>query len=261
MTRILLTFLFSIILITTVFAQDPQGFGDVSVEGSSEPSTTDEPNTRIVGGRIVTDSIVPFLANIHIYDKEELYSTCSGTVLGSQWILSAAHCFNFPGDEWDVNVARSYVSVGTADVDPSDDDFFYNMEKVYVHKRYDPSGMGSHNDVAIIKLATPITEGLYSVINIGEEPAPGTNVIVAGYGAVDDRLTETEFGKQATMVAQSFETCSDAELPFWKQYLRKDIMVCATSVGFPDKAETDICCKFLTLVFIWYLFAATFSMF
>ncbi len=54
----------------------------------------EEPHKLIVGGTEVKEGDYPYLARIQI-GTEEGYYFCSVTLIRQNWILSAAHCFNF----------------------------------------------------------------------------------------------------------------------------------------------------------------------
>ncbi|KAJ8350849.1 hypothetical protein SKAU_G00259790 [Synaphobranchus kaupii] len=72
---------------------------------------------------------------------------CGGTILSEYFILSAAHCMN--------QTRSFYVIVGEFDRDAKEGtESVHNVDEVFTHRYYVPETY--HNDIALIKLRTPI---------------------------------------------------------------------------------------------------------
>jgi secreted trypsin-like serine protease len=135
---------------------------------------------RIVGGEPTTIQQNPWqVALIYgaVFAPEPVRQQfCGGSIIGSRWILTAAHCIN-----GNASIERIDVVAGTTT-------YRYGGERIkvaqlFVHPNYDAGTQ--QNDIALIKLATPTTLG-----NAIPLPASGldlpdkTNVTVSGWGAI-----------------------------------------------------------------------------
>lgn len=69
---------------------------------ANHPST----NSRIVGGSVAEPNEYPWLAFLNLYFWSGDAATCTGTLIGSKWILTAAHCtygYKYIEKEWPSN--------------------------------------------------------------------------------------------------------------------------------------------------------------
>ncbi|CAL8288397.1 unnamed protein product [Lota lota] len=102
-------------------------------------------STRIVGGDSCPPGECPWQA---LLLNEEHRGFCGGTILNHFLILTAAHCMN--------QSRYIYVILGEFDTKVKEgQESVHNVETVLIHKRYTPGTF--HNDIALIKLKTPIS--------------------------------------------------------------------------------------------------------
>jgi hypothetical protein len=134
---------------------------------------------KIIGGNISLITNHPWQAFI---STNETYF--SGAIIGSSYIITAAHCLY--DSEGHVNPSKFTVKVGTSQPFADSLGTAYKVSNAYVHPSYDPStGL---NDIAILKLTTPIGFDGVDVITLASAPdgiGIGTTTNVAGWGCID----------------------------------------------------------------------------
>ncbi|XP_067857489.1 tissue-type plasminogen activator [Heptranchias perlo] len=104
---------------------------------------------RILGGTSSDITSHPWQAAIFIYNRRSKdYSfLCGGSLIGSCWVLTAAHCFynRFKTREMKVIMGRTFQQ------EQSVNDQVLEVEQYFVHKDYDNEDTHNH-DIALIKL-------------------------------------------------------------------------------------------------------------
>ncbi|XP_068103316.1 transmembrane protease serine 9-like [Hyperolius riggenbachi] len=120
------------------------------------PATTDNPvcgspmvSSRIVGGMDATDGEWPW--QVSIYENRQFI--CGGSLITSQWVLTAAHCF----DEYNVSTQLSSYMVYLG---------LYQLYKYTNHtvastlaaiiRNSNYHGTASIGDIALLKLSSPV---------------------------------------------------------------------------------------------------------
>ncbi|MFE0276034.1 FG-GAP-like repeat-containing protein [Streptomyces sp. NPDC058992] len=130
-------------------------------------------NAQAVSGAPVTDNAYAFTARIEIGDGEDTLRACSGALVDTQWVLTAASCF----------------TGGTGELAPGKP-----AEKtIATIGRADLTGTGGHvaevvdlvprvgRDLVMARLATPAT-GITPVAMATTSAAQGDTLTVTGYG-------------------------------------------------------------------------------
>lgn len=203
------------------------GFLAACTPSQEKALTLGADTSSIIGGTPVEaeDSISKSTVAIVAYvtDKEgkEKQFICTGSLLTSNVVLTAAHCVPQVGPQEEVVDAALYV-VFNKDLRSVLDTDFRLVTDAVVHEGYGkfgPQGEDSH-DIALLKFAGKKAEG-YEVAKILTDETllkPGTKVTLAGYGLTetdgvttssDDRLRKTEvevaghFGRFEVVVDQS----------------------------------------------------------
>jgi len=101
---------------------------------------------------------------------------CSGGIVSSRYVISAAHC-SFGG--------FFQVIVNRVDVRGYRRSDLVNVSKVTRPSNFGKDGLFNYNDIAIYELATPIAEldQYVQYLDIGlNAPPVGSNIIIAGFG-------------------------------------------------------------------------------
>ena len=109
-----------------------------------------EINPFIVNGTDATIEEFPFLVSLRFFAR----LTCAGSLLNEIWVLTAAHClYQTTPDEFTIEYATTIQRQG---VNGTNIAF---VEQNIIHEDYQPRTL--RNDIALMKLKTPINTGLF----------------------------------------------------------------------------------------------------
>jgi secreted trypsin-like serine protease len=148
------------------------------LEVQSQVSATE---SYIINGKPARPGQFPYQAALVFTGYENAFDGqyCSGTLIEPQWVLTAGHCVTktmSPGDiQILVNVLK--LSTGTRRLD---------LAKVCRHPQYKITGPHAENDIALIKLATPVAGvSTIKIPNANIEPMMfqfTRNATISGWG-------------------------------------------------------------------------------
>ncbi|XP_050828638.1 trypsin I-P1-like [Serinus canaria] len=132
------------------------------------PTFAEDDDDKIVGGYTCARNAVPYQVSLN-----SGYHFCGGSLISSQWVLSAAHCYK----------SRIQVRLGKHNLELSESTQQYiNSAKVIRHSGFNTYTL--NNDIMLIKLATPAT--LSSAVQTIPLPtscvAAGTTCLISGWG-------------------------------------------------------------------------------
>jgi len=146
---------------------------------------------RIVGGVHAHPNSWPWQVRLQLGN-----GLCGGSLIDTRHVLTAAHCFQGP-----LALSTYYVFVGMHDINqPVYGEQRINVDRVFLHEQYNTQT--NENDVAIIRLAKPIT--ISDKINIICLPGPEANgvnetVWVAGWGTTSFQGSTSPVLKQTSL--------------------------------------------------------------
>ncbi|XP_053965611.1 uncharacterized protein LOC128867974 [Anastrepha ludens] len=166
---------------------------------------------RIVGGVEAPNGQWPWMAAIFLHGPKRTEFWCGGSLIGTKYILTAAHCTR---DSRQKPFAARQFTVRLGDIDLSTDaepsaPVTFTVKEVRAHERF--SRIGFYNDIAILVLDKPVRKSKYVIPvclpRAGRAPPkerlPGRRATVVGWG------TTYYGGKESTTQRQ-------AELPIWR---------------------------------------------
>jgi len=128
-------------------------------------------NGYIVGGVAATEGQVPYIVSL-----QRTSHFCGGTIIGSQWILTAAHCVS--------GTAASSLNIRYNSLNHNTGGVLVKAQAIFVHENYDSWTID--NDIALIQLTAPLTLGQPNAAAVAlpaqdSDVLPG-DVIVSGWG-------------------------------------------------------------------------------
>ncbi|XP_012054316.1 PREDICTED: chymotrypsin-1-like [Atta cephalotes] len=141
----------------------------------AQQTFAEEPEA-IVGGQTAIPGEFPHQVSL----KYNGNHVCGGSIIAPNKILTAAHCVTFTKPPYkDFKVATGSVSITAGDL--------HNVEKIIVHPQYsDKYEDGWKNDIAVIKLASPIQYNRFqrSIPLAKFKPFPGQICTLSGWGRI-----------------------------------------------------------------------------
>lgn len=168
-------------------------------------------------------SVVKVLANLILINKintgQSATHLCTATVIGKNWLLTAATCVSSFGRRT-LSLEESYAFVGEANatlrientnISP------FRFKQILVHKEYDSLRVQEGNDIALIQLDRSIEYSKFAKVSLSQlnssDPSPMESIFGAGYGFIanpsqfSSRSVEAEVAMEVPLKTESFEVC------------------------------------------------------
>ncbi|XP_020725731.2 mannan-binding lectin serine protease 1 isoform X3 [Odocoileus virginianus] len=225
--------------ITGVYTCSAQGVWMNEVLGRSQPTCLPVCGTptfsrnllaRIINGRPVQKGTTPWTAMLSHPDGQPF---CGGSLLGSKWIVTAAHCLHEVLDSEDdtlhhlelLSPSAFKIIVGKLRRTQSDEnEQSLSVKQVFLHPLYNANTY--ENDVALVELSRgPVLNDFVMPICLPQEPPEeGAMVIVSGWGKQFlQRFPETLMEIEIPIV--DYRICREAYALLKKKVTRD--MICA----------------------------------
>ncbi|XP_015349420.1 cationic trypsin-3 isoform X1 [Marmota marmota marmota] len=136
--------------------------------GAAVAFPTNDDDDKIVGGYTCRKNSLPYQVSLNVG-----YHNCGGSLISSQWVVSAAHCYK----------SRIQVRLGEHNIDVVEgDEQFIQAAKIIQHPSYNKNTYD--NDIMLIKLSSPATiNSRVSAVSLPRScPSAGTQCLVSGWG-------------------------------------------------------------------------------
>ncbi|KAF5922418.1 hypothetical protein HPG69_009462 [Diceros bicornis minor] len=120
---------------------------------------------RVVGGRASVSGEWPWQITLHVTSPTQRH-LCGGSIIGNQWILTAAHCFD---EVVSPKILRVYGGILNQS-EIKEDTSFFGVQEIIIHDQYEKAESGY--DIALLKLETTMnyTDKIQNTLQKAEIP-------------------------------------------------------------------------------------------
>uniref|UniRef100_A0A3P9LE16 Peptidase S1 domain-containing protein n=1 Tax=Oryzias latipes TaxID=8090 RepID=A0A3P9LE16_ORYLA len=190
-----------------------KAFSKLSVLSTGAEAQTDG---KIVGGQAAAAGAWPWQVRLYIRG-----GLCGGSLINSQWILSAAHCFS-PN-----SVSRT-------------------VSRIIVHPNYDK--LTQDNDISLVEMTSPVTFNDYispvCLAAKGSNFPAGTTAWVTGFGTLSSGGQEVTFfnvfkNTSSTLQEVSVPIVSNTQCRDSYSSLTSNMMCAGLTEGGKDSCQGD----------------------
>ncbi|XP_059189016.1 chymotrypsin-like elastase family member 2A [Centropristis striata] len=187
--------------------------------------------SRVVAGEDAKPHSWPWQISLQSDSSGRWRHICGGTLISSDWVLTAAHCIN---DRYNYRVELGKHSLKTSEEGST----ARRAAKIITHDDYNT--MLSRNDIALIKLSSPVTFSdtiMTACIPDGGVVLPhGAPCYVTGWGRLSTSGPAADILQQALLPVVGHDICSQND---WWSVLATDKMVCAGGDGITAGCNGD----------------------
>ncbi|XP_077971550.1 trypsin-1-like isoform X2 [Styela clava] len=191
-------------------------------------------NKRIVGGKFTSLQNFPWQVSLWTRNRH----TCGGSIISSNWIVTAAHCTHpYPAPEnWTVYAGATYISEMEAEANLTQ---VVALSDVVSHPEFDPTTYD--NDVALMRMEHHLIMNDHispiCLPNADEETVAGQVCAISGWGALSEGGIMPNKLQEATVRVIDLKVCNADN---WLMGLVTDLMICAgTEDGSMDACQGD----------------------
>ncbi|XP_077460314.1 chymotrypsin-like elastase family member 2A [Stigmatopora argus] len=186
---------------------------------------------RVVAGVDVKPHSWPWQVSLQSDKTGHWNHVCGGTLISSEWVLTAAHCFN--------GRSNYTVKIGMHSLKASEESLVScKAAQIITHEDYNM--MLSRNDIALVKLSTPVVFSdtmMSSCLPQRNSILPnGMACYITGWGRLSTDGIPADILQQALLPVIDHNTCSQ---PNWWGVLVTNKMLCAGGDGVAAGCNGD----------------------
>ena len=188
---------------------------------------------QIVGGTRTAPGAWPWAAHVLLFQHGELLASCGGSLIGSRWVLTAAHCLTNERGKILKGLGVSVV-LGAHNVSRGDPGTKIRASDVFVNMGY--RAASTRNDIAMVRLSKAAPHQAIRMLAPGQEhlTAPRTLATAIGWGVTGGGAPSNVL-REVDLPLRSDWTCSNMGLLSFSFHSKS--MLCA---GL-DKGGKDTC--------------------
>lgn len=215
--------LVDLLLVHPLAAQAPDSDGDIGVEN------------RIVFGKPADHGSFSNVVKIELRSDGSLGS-CTGSIIDSEWVLTAAHCVSTSGNR--VYAAEKFsVLYGSSLLSGAKK---IGVSQVHVHRSYDADTRLSGNDIALLRLNAPVQlprQMLATAATRSELERPRSMAMVVGFGKTEKgELSDRLLRGDVPLVSRS-----DCQAAFASSIAQNRIGALTVCAGWGRPGQQDSC--------------------
>ncbi|CAG4926738.1 unnamed protein product [Colias eurytheme] len=145
------------------------------------------------------DGAYPYQASLQRITAPAFYF-CSGTIISTEWILTAAFCFDSSRS------SSKEIAVGVGSINLSRATL-YPVEKIIIHENFNETSLD--NNIALVKLASElILNSNVAPIDLASmDTPPGTNCTLTGWGSYSSNPRNRDDLQVAYLDTISLDQC------------------------------------------------------
>ncbi|XP_054715339.1 venom peptide isomerase heavy chain-like [Uloborus diversus] len=192
---------------------------------------------RIVGGETARHGQYPWMVSLYRHNNG-FEHWCGATILNEHWVVTAAHCIQFPNEPW-----RYKIFAGMHKLSQDDGPTVRNHEvsEVYVHEKFGRHSIG--NDIALLKLKKPLNikdaGGYINGICLPKNrDDPMGFARATGWGDTTHGGEGSDILKQVLLPIVDRDTCNQIYGNYIERYPILSQMICAGQRG-RDTCQAD----------------------
>ncbi|XP_060534706.1 chymotrypsin-2-like [Cylas formicarius] len=145
----------------------------VACVAASPAHPTVNPGQRIAGGDNAARNQFPYQVSVQIGSGANFRHYCGGSIIGTTYVLTAAHCFDFPQVPALYRIVAGVLNLNDINVGEQ----VRAITRIVNHELYPGNNVVAPNDIAVARVASPFAW----TVNVQPIDLPAPNKEPSGY--------------------------------------------------------------------------------